>query len=389
MAYPIGIDLGTTNSAVSIWQDDRAQTIVIDGQPTLPSSIYIVSDGRMITGLAAKKRAMQNPGRYLTSIKRYLGEDELYWNIIDRTYTPVEIASKILMRLKQDAEAFSGGDPISEAILTIPACFNPNQKRGLRLAAELAGLKVLKIVPESIAAAISYSFRHPKAQRILVYDLGGGSFDVTILDVNYPQFHIVATAGDAQLGGEEFDLPLIQYLVDRLSTKTPFDLEPLRQRCQAEAIAPQPDLSALPLDTLVTWQRLREAAIEAKFELCHSPKARIYLPNILGISLTEDISLATYNRLIQPLVDRTVAKTHHVLQRAQLTPDTINQILLVGGMTRHALIKEQLVTCFQESLILEQPEDGIALGAAIVAADLVSRQYNIPDHYLKTMNLIL
>jgi len=389
MVYPIGVDFGTTNSTMSVWQDDRAQIIIPDNHPTLPSSLYVTRDGRMIVGHAAKKRAMQNPGRYLTSAKRYLGEDEVYWKITDRIYTPIEVAASTLAQLKQSAEAFLGGEIIQEVVITIPSCFSPDQKRGLKLAGELGGLKILQIIPESIAAAISYGFQQRQEQCLLIYDWGGGRFDVTIVEVHQHQFHIVATVGDAHLGGEDLDFPLIQYLIERLSNQTASNLERLQQLCQEGIMGIQTDKSAVSLDLLIAWQRLKEAAVEAKTELNSSPKALIYLPDILGYSLSEEVLLATYNRLIQPLVDRTITKIETVLQRAHLNADDIDQVLLIGGSTHNLLVKEQITTMFQKSSIVEQAEAGISLGAAIVAADIVSRQYDIPGDYLKNMNLIL
>src|SRR5579871_5281055 len=370
MPYPIGIDLGTTNSVVCVWRRGSAETIPVEGRSTLPSVLSVKPDGSVLVGQAAKARALIEPAQSITSAKRSMGDDGAVWLIGSASYTPIDVSALILKRLKTAAEAHLG-QVVTEAVITVPAYFNNNQKEATKRAGEQAGLKVLQLLPEPTAAAISYGLDKGRDQTILVYDLGGGTFDVSILKVKGNAFEVVPVDGDFHLGGDDFDNLLVDYLIRRLyaqSTRADARFSVLNEALDNEgpgSVSPQ---------VLQARLRLKEVAENAKKELSEAEVAHVTVPEILGASLDEEITLETYNRLIEPLVEYSLTKVQDVLKAAHLKADDIDRVILVGGSTRNRLVKQRVAEAIKEPYTAERVDEVVAQGAAIVAASLALPQ---------------
>ena len=362
MPYPIGIDLGTTNSVACVWRRGKVETIPVDGRGTLPSAISVRPDGTELIGQAAKSRALVEPGVSVTSAKRSIG-DEIQWQILGKTYTPVSVSALILGRLKQAAKDYLR-EEVAEAVITVPAYFNDTQKRNTKLAGEAVGLHVRQLLPEPTAAAISYGLNAGKNQTLLVYDLGGGTFDVSILKVKGNEFDVIAVDGDSRLGGDDFDLRLADHLIGLLQKRTRMDLGPLRALCRQK---PGEKPAEVPREMMLAWQRLKEVAESAKKELSESGATQVVIPNILGGSLNEEVALTTYNGLIADLVDRTIKKIGDVLKSARLRASDVDRIILVGGSTRNRLVRERVTQAIKEPWTSARVDEVVAQGAAIVA----------------------
>ncbi|MFN7716628.1 MAG: Hsp70 family protein [Pseudanabaenaceae cyanobacterium] len=373
MGYSIGIDLGTTNSVACVWRRGTVETIPIDGRATMPSALSVRPDGALLVGQSAKKRAELEPEQSITSAKRYIGDGKTQWQIGNKIYTPVDAAAVVLKQLKTAAEKYLG-EAVTEAVITVPAYFNNNQKRDTKLAGEAAGFKVLQLLPEPTAAAISYGLDRGKDQTLLVYDLGGGTFDVSVLSVKGNRFQAIAVDGDFNLGGDDFDLLLVEYLISLIKKRSQFDLDgfldALLGRSKDKKIG-------TPHEILIAKQRLKEAAEKAKIELSESGRTRVTMPEILGTSLDEEITIDTYNRLITPLVDRTITKTRAVLKSAKLTADDIDRVILVGGSTRNKLVRSRIAEAIREPFISDRVDEVVAQGAAIVAGSLSSPEEDL------------
>jgi len=367
MSHPVGIDLGTTNSVVCVWRRGGIETIPVDGRPTLPSAISVTPDGVVLVGKAAKARAMLEPLQSITSAKRCLGDGKTEWTIGGKTYRPADASALVLRRLKEAAEAYLG-EPVREAVITVPAYFTSNQKLETKLAGEQAGLAVLQLLPEPTAAAIAYGLDKGKDQTLLVYDLGGGTFDVSVLKVKGNRFEVVAVDGDFRLGGDDFDAALVEHLLNRLQRQIKADLGVIRSLMRGGREV------GTPLEMLLARQRLKEAAERAKIELSESDSAQVTIPDILGTSLDVGITLAEYNRLISPLVDRTLTKMRDVLKAAKYGAADIDRVILVGGSTRNALVRERVANAVKEPWISDRVDEVVAQGAAIVAGSL-----SVPD----------
>ena len=367
MSHPVGIDLGTTNSVVCVWRRGRVETIPIDGRPTLPSAVSVKADGTVLVGKAAKAHAMLEPSHCIVSAKRFLGDAKTEWPVRSKLYTPTNVSAIILKRLKDAAFAFLG-EPVTEAVITVPAYFTSNQKRETKLAAEEAGLAVLQLLPEPTAAAIAYGLDKGKDQTLLVYDLGGGTFDVSVLKVKGNRFQVVAVDGDFRLGGDDFDAALVEFLLNRLQRQVKADLGVLRSVMRGSK-----ELETPP-EMLLARQRLKEAAERAKIELSESDAAQVTIPDILGASLDVAITLAEYNRLISPFVDRTLTKMRDVLRAAQCGAADIDRVILVGGSTRNRLVRERVANAVKEPWVSDRVDEVVAQGAAIVAGSL-----SVPD----------
>lgn len=365
MAYPIGIDLGTTNSVACVYRRGQVETVLVDGRSTLASAISLRPDGPVLVGQAAKARSLLEPTQSVTSAKRSIGDGKTSWNIFGKSYTPIDVGALVLKRLKEASETFLQ-EPVTEAVVTVPAYFNNNQKRDTKLAAEAAGFQVLQLLPEPTAAAISYGLDQGKDQTILVYDLGGGTFDVSILTVKSNRFSVVAVDGDFNLGGDDFDLMLAEHLVGLLQKQTPTDLGQLIELLR------KPRFIDAPRKLLVARARLKEAAEAAKIELALSDSTQVTIPDILGALLDEEITIETYNRLIAPLVERTIVKIRDVLKAAGLSADDIDRVILVGGSTRNRLVKERVTEAIKEPFTSERVDEVVGQGAAIVAGYLSS-----------------
>jgi molecular chaperone DnaK (HSP70) len=373
MSYSIGIDLGTTNSVACVCRRGTVETIPIDGRATMPSALSVRPDGALLVGQSAKKRAELEPEQSITSAKRYIGDGKTQWQIGNKIYTPMDAAATVLKQLKTAAEKYLG-ESVTEAVITVPAYFNNNQKRDTKLAGEAAGFRVLQLLPEPTAAAISYGLDRGKDQTLLVYDLGGGTFDVSVLSVKGNRFQAIAVDGDFNLGGDDFDLLLVEYLISLIKKRSQFDLENFLDTLLGRS---KNQKLGTPHEILIAKQRLKEAAEKAKIELSESNRTRVTMPEILGASLDEEITIETYNRLITPLVDRTIAKTRAVLKSAKLTADDIDRVILVGGSTRNKIVRSRIAEAIREPFISDRVDEVVAQGAAIVAGSLSSPEEDL------------
>jgi molecular chaperone DnaK len=354
----IGIDLGTSNSAAAV---------VIGGRPTLipssegvtlygkafPSYVAITRDGQLLVGEPARRQAVTNPEGTVTGFKRKMGTDYKY-TLHGKEFTPQQLSAFILQKIKRDAEAFLG-EEVKEAVITVPAYFNDNQRQATKDAAEIAGLKVLRIINEPTAAALAYGLdKLEKEMRILVFDLGGGTLDVTIMEFGGGVFEVKATSGDTQLGGRDMDEAIVKYIVERFRSETGIDL------------------SKDP----VALNRVREAAEKAKIELSNVYETEINLPFIAHDStgpkhLSYTLTRSKLEELVAPIMERCRGPIEQALRDAKLTPQEIDKILLVGGPTRMPIVRE-----FLKRVLGKEPERGVdpmecvAAGAAIQAAIL-------------------
>jgi len=353
MSKVIGIDLGTTNSCVAVMEGGEAVVIPnAEGNRTTPSVVGFKKDGERIVGETAKRQAITNPNRTIISIKRHMGTD--YKVDIDGTkYTPQQISAMILQKLKADAEAYLGQE-VKQAVITVPAYFNDSQRQATKDAGKIAGLEVLRIVNEPTAVALAYGLDKEEDQTILVFDLGGGTFDVSILELGDGIFEVKATSGDNHLGGDDFDQKIIDYLVAEFKRDTGVDLSK--------------DNAAL--------QRLKDAAEKAKKELSGVLTTTISLPFITVVDgvpqhLEMNLTRAKFEELTADLVERTMGPTRQALKDAGLTPADIDKVVLVGGSTRIPAVQEAV-----KKLIGKEPHKGVnpdevvALGAAIQAGVL-------------------
>jgi molecular chaperone DnaK len=353
MSKVIGIDLGTTNSCVAVMEGGEAVVIPNpEGSRTTPSVVGFKKDGERIVGETAKRQAITNPDRTIISIKRHMGTNHKV-TIDGKEYTPQEISAFILMKLKADAEAYLG-QPVTKAVITVPAYFNDSQRQATKDAGKIAGLEVLRIVNEPTAAALAYGLDKEEDQTILVYDLGGGTFDVSILELGDGFFEVKATSGDNHLGGDDFDQAIMEWLASEFKKEHGVDL--------------MKDKAAV--------QRLKDAAEKAKKELSGVLTTTISLPFITMVDgvpqhLETNLTRAKFEELTAHLVERTLGPTRQALSDAGLTPADIDKVVLVGGSTRIPAVQEAI-----KKLIGKEPHKGVnpdevvALGAAIQAGVL-------------------
>jgi len=353
MSKVIGIDLGTTNSCVAVMEGGEAVVIPNpEGNRTTPSVVGFKKDGERVVGETAKRQAITNPDRTISSIKRHIGTNHKE-KIDDKDYTPQEISAIILQKLKADAEAYLG-QTVTQAVITVPAYFNDSQRQATKDAGKIAGLEVLRIVNEPTAAALAYGLEKTEDQTILVYDLGGGTFDVSILELGDGFFEVKATSGDNKLGGDDFDQVVIDHLVAEFKKEQGIDLSK--------------DKSAV--------QRLKDAAEKAKKELSGVLTSAISLPFITmvdGVPQHLELSLtrAKFEELAASLVERTLGPTRQALSDAGMSPSDIDKVVLVGGSTRIPAVQEAV-----KKLIGKDPHKGVnpdevvALGAAVQAGVL-------------------
>ncbi len=371
MAKPLGIDLGTTNSAMAVYDNGEAKIIANkEGKNTTPSVVAFTDKGEVLVGDPAKRQMVTNPEKTIYSIKRIMGlmcdeekakeaKERLPYHIVDKngacavevdgkTYTPQEISAKILMKLKEDAEAYMG-ETITDAVITVPAYFNDAQRKATKEAGTIAGLNVLRIINEPTAAALAYGLDKKDAEKIVVYDLGGGTFDVTALETGDGVVEVLATGGDAFLGGDDFDNRIIDYVAEEFKKDTGIDIKA--------------DIMAL--------QRLKEAAENAKKELSTATETEINLPFITADAsgpkhLVMKITRAKFESLISDLVDKTIDTITSVLKDAGLDKNDVQEIILVGGSTRVPLVQERVKAFFGKELNKSvNPDEVVAIGAAI------------------------
>jgi molecular chaperone DnaK len=354
MPRTVGIDLGTTNSVVAVME--AGEPVVIpnaEGSRTTPSVVAFSKSGERLVGAAAKRQAVINPDRTIVSIKRKMGTDYRV-KIDDKNYTPEEISAMILQKLKADAEAYLG-DKVDKAVITVPAYFNDAQRTATKNAGEIAGLQVLRIINEPTAASLAYGLDKKTNETILVYDLGGGTFDVSVLDVGDGVFEVKSTSGDTHLGGDDWDQRVVDYLADEFKKQTGIDLRNDRQ----------------------ALQRLREGAEKAKIELSSMLQTSVSLPFITADQegpkhLDMQLTRAKFEELTRDLAERTVGSFKRALEDAGVTEKQIDEIVLVGGSTRMPMIQELVKRLGggKEPHKGVNPDEVVAVGAAIQAGVL-------------------
>ena len=377
MSKPIGIDLGTTNSAVAVYENGEAKIIANkEGKNTTPSVVAFTDKGEILVGEAAKRQMVTNPEKTVYSIKRIMGlmcdedkaseaKERLPYHVIEKsgacaieidgkTYTPQEISAKILMKLKEDAESYLGSS-VTDAVITVPAYFNDAQRKATKEAGTIAGLNVLRIINEPTSAALAYGMDKKESENIAVYDLGGGTFDVTILETGDGVVEVLSTGGDAFLGGDDFDNRVVDFLADDFKSTSGIDIKA--------------DIMAL--------QRLKEAAENAKKELSAATETEINLPFITADAtgpkhLVIKLTRAKFESLVEDLIEKTIVKVGEVLKDSGLAKSDIKEVIMVGGSTRVPLVQEKLKAFFGKELNNSvNPDEVVAAGAAIQGGVLV------------------
>ncbi len=353
MAKVIGIDLGTTNSCVAVMEGGEPVVIPnTEGGRTTSSVVAFSKTGERLVGQVAKRQAITNPERTVSSIKRDMGTDKKV-KIDDKEYTPQEISAMVLQKIKADAESYLG-EKVSQAVITVPAYFSDSQRQATKDAGKIAGLEVLRIINEPTAAALAYGLDKETDQKILVFDLGGGTFDVSILEIGDGVFEVLATRGNNKLGGDDFDERIMDYLVDTFKRENGIDLK----------------------NDKMAMQRLKEAAEKAKVELSGVTTTNINLPFITADAagpkhLDITLSKAKFEELTADLVEKTMEPTREAISDSGLSPDKIDKILLVGGSTRIPAVQEAVKKYLgKEPFKGINPDECVALGASIQAGVL-------------------
>ncbi len=377
MSKVIGIDLGTTNSCVAIMDGARPKVVEnAEGARTTPSMVAIIEDGERLTGQPAKRQAVTNPENTLFAVKRLIGRRHsdpmvakdkkmVPFNIVkgkngdawveahDEKYSPSQISAYILQKMKETAEQYLG-ETVTQAVITVPAYFNDSQRQATKDAGKIAGLEVLRIINEPTAAALAYGLNKEGSRTIAVYDLGGGTFDISILEIDDGLFEVKSTNGDTFLGGEDFDMRLVEYLTDEFKKDQGMDLR----------------------NDKLALQRLKEAAEKAKIELSSSAQTEINLPYITADAsgpkhLTLKLTRAKLESLVDDLIKRTIKPCKSALKDAGVSPADIDEVVLVGGMTRMPKVFEAVQSFFgKEPHRGVNPDEVVALGAAIQAGVL-------------------
>lgn len=371
MGKVIGIDLGTTNSAMAVYEGNEAKIIANkEGKNTTPSIVAFTDKGEVLVGEPAKRQAITNPQKTIYSIKRIMGlmfnEDKakeaqkrLPYKIVDRNgacaieiadkvYTPQEISAKILMKLKEDAQAYLG-EEVTEAVITVPAYFNDSQRKATKEAGTIAGLNVLRIINEPTSAALAYGLDKKESEKIMVYDLGGGTFDVTVLETGDNVVEVLATGGDAFLGGDDFDNRIIDWATKEFKDDTGIDIKS--------------DVMAL--------QRLKDAAENAKKELSSAQESEINLPFITADAsgpkhLVKKLNRAKFESLVEDLIDETIKKIDFVIKDANLNKSDVSEVVMVGGSTRIPKTQQRVKEFIGKELNKSvNPDEVVALGASI------------------------
>ena len=348
MGKIIGIDLGTTNSCVAVMEGGESVVIPnAEGARTTPSVVAFSKDGERMVGQVAKRQAVTNADRTIISIKRHMGTDYRV-NIDGKPYSPQEISAMILQKLKADAEAYLG-QPVTQAVITVPAYFSDSQRQATKDAGKIAGLEVLRIINEPTAAALAYGVDKEAEQKIMVYDLGGGTFDVSILDIGEGVLEVLSTAGDTHLGGDDFDQRIIDWMVSEFKKSNGIDLSGDR----------------------MAMQRLKEAAEKAKIELSGMSQTSINQPYITADAtgpkhLELTLTRAKFNELTEDLVERTMGPVRQAMSDAGLSASDLSKVLLVGGSSRIPAVQEAVkgITC-KDGFKGINPDECVAIGASI------------------------
>lgn len=353
MSKIIGIDLGTTNSCVAVMEGGKATVIAnAEGMRTTPSVVGFAKNSERLVGDSAKRQAVTNPEKTISSIKRHMGSDYKV-NIDGKEYTPQEISAMILQKLKADAESYLG-EKVTEAVITVPAYFNDAQRQATKDAGKIAGLEVKRIINEPTAAALAYGLDESKDQKIMVYDLGGGTFDVSIIEIGDGVIEVKSTNGDTRLGGDDYDQKIIDYLVDVFKKSDGIDLS----------------------NDKMALQRLKEAAEKAKKDLSNQTTTDINLPFITATNegpkhLDIKLTKAKFEELTNDLTERTAIPVQNALKDANLSASDIDKVLLVGGSTRIPAVQEKVKSLMgKEPSKTLNPDECVALGAAIQGGKL-------------------
>ena len=353
MGKIIGIDLGTTNSCVAVMEGGKPVVIAnAEGARTTPSVVGFLKSGERVVGDAAKRQAVTNADKTISSIKRHMGSDYKV-TIDDKKYSPEEISAMVLQKLKADAEAYIG-EKVTEAVITVPAYFTDSQRQATKNAGKIAGLDVKRIINEPTAAALSYGLDNEKEQKIMVYDLGGGTFDVSIIEIGEGVIEVLATAGNNKLGGDDFDNAITQYMLDDFKSKEGIDLS----------------------GDKMAMQRLKEAAEKAKKELSSQTVTNINLPFITATAdgpkhFDMDLTRAKFDELTADLVEATRGPVKQAMDDAGLTPAEIDKVLLVGGSTRVIAVKDAVKTITGKDPFQGiNPDECVAIGACIQGGKL-------------------
>ena len=353
MGKIIGIDLGTTNSCVAVMEGGKPVVITnAEGARTTPSVVAFTKTGERVVGEPAKRQAVTNADKTIASIKRYMGSDYKV-SIDDKKYSPQEISAMTLQKLKADAESYLG-EKVTEAVITVPAYFSDSQRQATKDAGKIAGLDVKRIINEPKAAALSYGLDNEKEQKIMVYDLGGGTFDVSIIEIGDGVIEVLATAGDNQLGGDDFDNVITQYMLDEFKKQEGVDLS----------------------NDKMAMQRLKEAAEKAKKELSAATTTNINLPFITATAegpkhFDMNLTRAKFDELTSSLVERTAVPVQTALKDAGLTASELDKVLLVGGSTRMISVQEKVKQLTgKEPFKGINPDECVAIGASIQGGKL-------------------
>jgi len=353
MSKIIGIDLGTTNSCVAVMEGGNPVVIAnAEGSRTTPSVVAFTKSGERLAGQIAKRQAVTNPDRTIISIKRDMGTDRRV-EIDGKKYSPQEISAMVLQKLKADAESYLG-ETVTQAVITVPAYFSDAQRQATKDAGKIAGLEVLRIINEPTAAALAYGFDKEKEQKVMVYDLGGGTFDVSILEIGEGVLEVLATSGNNRLGGDDFDNRVMDYLVESFKKENGIDLR----------------------SDNMAMQRLKEAAEKAKIELSGVASANVNLPFITANEsgpkhMNIDLSRAKFEELIRDLVESTSGPVNQALKDAGLSASELDKVLLVGGSTRVPMVEELVKKLTgKEPYKGINPDECVAMGASIQAGVL-------------------
>ncbi|MGM9540676.1 molecular chaperone DnaK [Anaerovibrio sp.] len=363
MSKVIGIDLGTTNSVVSVMEGGEPTVITNpEGSRITPSVVGFTKTGERLVGQLAKRQAVSNPDRTIASIKRHMGDKSYKVSIDDKSYTPPEISAMILQKLKADAEAYLG-ETVDKAVITVPAYFNDSQRQATKDAGQIAGLEVLRIINEPTAAALAYGIDKDETQTVLVFDLGGGTFDVSIMDIEDGVFEVRATNGDTHLGGDDFDHAVMQWIVDEFKKENGIDLSADK----------------------MSAQRVIEAAEKAKIELSNMVSTNINLPFITADAsgpkhLDLTLTRAKFDELTADLVERTMVPTRKAMQDAGVSGSDITKVLMVGGSSRIPAVQEAVRKYLgKEPHRGINPDECVSVGAAIQGGILSGDETNTKD----------
>lgn len=356
MAVIVGIDLGTTNSAVACLRRGKVQIVSIDGKNTIPS-VLSVRDDKIIVGQQAKSRISIDPKNSIGSTKRDIGKD-VHYNLGGNIFTPEDVAFNILKTIKEKvSEAL--GEEVEEAVVTVPAYFTSEQRKTTKCAAERAGLKVLRLMPEPTAAALDYGIDQNKNQTLMVYDLGGGTFDISIMQVKGNDFEILAVDGDARLGGDDFDQIISNLLFKQINRDLHLVITLEKERKYISAIT-----------------KIKEAAEKAKMDLSEMEEVEIIIPNLIDdYCLEKTITRNEFNKLAKPLIDRTIDKMNKAMQSINYTEDDIDRVILVGGSTKMPIVKEVVKNRIKEPYMAPNVDEVVARGAALMATSLAAPDY--------------